>query len=48
MQRELPQAIDMVQFHGEDVEIISRLLSLNHLFKRYIQLETINLMLDFR
>jgi len=28
MQRKLPQDIDMVQFHGEDLEIISRLLSL--------------------
>jgi len=46
MQRELPQDIDMVQFHGEDFEIIRRLLSVNHLFQRYIQLETINLMLD--
>src|SRR4030095_10031229 len=36
----------MVQFHGEDVEIISCLLSLNHLFKRDVQLETIDLMLD--
>jgi hypothetical protein len=46
MQRELPQDIDMVQFHGEDFEIIRRLLSLHHLFKQYIQLETIDLMLD--
>jgi hypothetical protein len=36
----------MVQFHGEDLEIIGRLLSLNHLFQRYVQLETIELMLD--
>jgi len=46
MQRKLPQDIDMVQFHGEDLEIISRLLSLNHLFKWDVQLQTINLMLD--
>jgi hypothetical protein len=36
----------MVQFHGEDVEIIRCLLSLNHLFQRDVQLETIDLMLD--
>src|SRR5262245_48982573 len=36
----------MVQLHGEDFEIIRRLLPLNHLFKRYIQLEAIDLMLD--
>jgi hypothetical protein len=36
----------MVQFHGEDSEIIGSLLSLNHLFKRYVQLETIDLMLN--
>ena len=46
MQRELLEDIDMVQFHGEDLEIISCLLSLNHLFKRDVQLETIDLMLD--
>ena len=46
MQRKLLQDIDMVQFHGEDFEIIRRLLALNHLFKWYVQLQTINLMGD--
>ena len=46
MQRKLLQDMDMVQFHGEDFESIRRLLSLNHLFKWHVQLQTINLMLD--
>ncbi len=48
MQGELPYGIDMVQFHGEDSEIIGSLLSVNHLFKRYVQLETFDLMLICR
>ena len=46
MQGELPEGEDMGQFHGEDFQIIGRLLALNHLFQRYVQLETIDLMLD--
>src|SRR5919108_4760950 len=36
----------MVQFHRKDSQIIGSLLPLNHPFERYVQLETINLMLD--
>jgi hypothetical protein len=36
----------MGQCHGEYLEIVGRLLSLNHLFQRYVQLEPINLVLD--
>ena len=46
MQGELPEGIDMGQCHGEDLEIVGRLLSLNHLFQRYVQLEPIDLVLD--
>jgi hypothetical protein len=45
MQGELPQGIDMGQFHREDVEIIGRLLSVHHLVEWYGQLETIALRL---
>jgi hypothetical protein len=46
IQGRLPQDIDMGQFYRKDTEIIGRLLPLDHFFKRHVQPQMIDLMLN--